>query len=270
MPDIFGSSSTDKPPRIKSSSTGLPVAMYGASKEPLNIQGMKGQIALFVLALAVRGFGADMNEANVEIVNIYLRTAGAQQAMLRGIQMDVEIEAKIPRLDKRGRLRAVRRISCTGQSTYEGLDFSGDNTVKVEVINRYLAAESQAGSLEGIAITPSSYRFRLKATLEQGERRIDVFQLTPRKKKVGLFKGELWVDGQTGAPVRLSGQFVKNPSVFIRRVVFVRDYETRDCVSVPTHISSTVDTRLAGRVELDIRFSNFRRRDSGQCTESEP
>jgi hypothetical protein len=235
---------------------------------------MKGPIAACVLIVstiwAVRGFGADTNEANVEIVNIYLRAAGAQQAMLRGIQMDVEIEAKIPKLDKRGRLLAVRRISCAGESTYEGLDFSGDSTVKEEVINRYLAAESQTSGLEGIAITPSNYRFRLKAYLEQGGRRIDVFQLTPRKKKVGLFKGELWVDGQTGAPVHQSGQFVKNPSVFVRRILFARDYETRECASVPTHMISTVDTRLAGRVELDIHFSNFRWQDSERCAESEP
>ena len=75
------------------------------------------------------------------------------------------------------------------------------------------------------------------------------------------------MDGRTGAPVHQFGRFVKNPSVFIRRVGFARDYEIRDCVPVPTHMISTIETRLAGRVELDIHFSNFRRRDPEGCAE---
>ena len=71
---------------------------------------------------------------------------------------------------------------------------------------------------------------------------------------MGLFKGELWVDGQTGMPVHESGQFVKSPSVFVKRIRFVRDYEIRDGVAILNYIESTVDTRLAGRAKLDVRY----------------
>ena len=39
----------------------------------------------------------------------------------------------------------------------------------------------------------------------------------------------------------------------------MRDYEIRDGVAFPIHIQSTVDTRVVGRAELDISFSNFSR-----------
>jgi hypothetical protein len=81
----------------------------------------------------------------------------------------------------------------------------------------------------------------------------------------GLFKGELWVDGQTGLPVHESGQFVKNPSAFIKRIVFARDYETRDGLNLPAHVHSTVESRLAGRAELDIRFSSPSQPDASGC-----
>jgi len=42
----------------------------------------------------------------------------------------------------------------------------------------------------------------------------------------------------------------------------VRDYEIRNGIAFPSHIQSTVDTRIVGRAELEINFSNFTREDS--------
>jgi hypothetical protein len=86
--------------------------------------------------------------------------------------------------------------------------------------------------------------------------------ITPRKKAVGLFKGQIWIDAASGMPVREVGQFVKTPSVFLKKIAFVRDYEIRNGIAFPSHIQSTVDTRIVGRAELEINFSNFSREDS--------
>ena len=50
---------------------------------------------------------------------------------------------------------------------------------------------------------------------------------------------------------------MKNPSIFLKKVAFVRKYEIRDGISVPLQVQSEVDTRLAGKAELTIDFSNF-------------
>jgi hypothetical protein len=65
-------------------------------------------------------------------------------------------------------------------------------------------------------------------------------------------------------PIRESGSFVKNPSVFLKKIEFVRDYEIRDGVAFPKHIESTVDTRLIGRAELSINYSNFNKQESAE------
>lgn len=200
---------------------------------------------------------AAADEANSELIHKYLDAAEMQQLALQGVDMEVIIEARLPKLKKQGYLRALRRISPEGQITYQALEASGDSTVRHEIIARYLAAESREREHGLTAITPFNYRFRLKGVIEQPTRQVYVFQIAPKKKRVGLFKGELWVDGQTGMPVHESGQFVKSPSVFVRRIAFVRDYATREGVSIPVYIHGAVESRLVGRAELDIRFSNF-------------
>jgi len=199
-----------------------------------------------------------------ELVSRYLDASRAQQEVLRGVQMEVDIDAKIPKLEKQGRFRALRRISRLGRITYKALGFSGDSTVKNEVIARYLSAESDARDSGAIGITRANYKFKYKGWFDREGRHVAVLQVTPRKKIVGLFKGELWVDAATGMPFRESGRFVKNPSVFLKKVEFVRDYEIRDGVAFPKHIESTVDTRLIGRAELSINYSNFSKQESAE------
>jgi hypothetical protein len=203
------------------------------------------------------------DSGNPEVLNKYLNATQIQQAVLRGVQMEIDIDAKLPRLSKHGTLRALRTISKLGLITFKSLGFSGDDTVKKEVIARYLSAESEARDSGSLAITPANYKFKYKNTQQRDGRLVTMFQITPRKKNVvGLFKGELWMDTETGMPLRESGQLVKNPSIFLKKIAFVRDYEIRDGIAYPKHIESTVDTRLVGRAELSINFSNFTREEN--------
>lgn len=196
-------------------------------------------------------------DAGAEIVSRYLDAVQAQQAALRGAQMEVSFDASLSKLGRQGHVRARRNISDQGQITYQVLDSSGDKTVTREVIARYLSAETEARDSTAAAITPANYTFRLKTSFGPERQRIYAFQLIPKKKRVGLFKGELWVDGQTGMPVRESGEFVKSPSLFVKRIRFVRTYSMRGSWSMPEQIESTVETRLAGRAELVVRYTNF-------------
>jgi len=52
--------------------------------------------------------------------------------------------------------------------------------------------------------------------------------------------------------------------VFLKKIAFVRDYELRDGVSIPKHIASSVETRVVGRAELQINFSNFTKQENAE------
>jgi hypothetical protein len=191
-----------------------------------------------------------------EILERYFTVFQAQGPQMRGVQMAVDIEASLPKLKKEGRMQALRMVSRVGQIAYKGVRFVGDNTVKKDVIGRYLTAETQPTTLN-IGINDENYKFKYKGLSDQSGRKVHVFQLNPRRKAVGLFKGELWIDPETHLPVRESGQFVKNPSVFLKKMAFVRQYEMWDGLAVPMHVESMVDTRVVGKAMLAIHYSHF-------------
>jgi len=191
------------------------------------------------------------------MVSRYLSATQAQQTTLLGGSMEVDIDAAVPKLNQQGKLHALRNISKLGKVTYHMLGFSGDNTVKKEVIARYLSAEVQAQSGPNLSITPENYKFKYKGMRDFGGRSVYVLHVSPHKKMVGLFKGELWLDAQTYMPVRESGRFVKNPSIFLKKMEFVRVYDIQDGVSVPQRLESHVETRLFGTVTLNINFGKL-------------
>jgi len=153
-------------------------------------------------------------------------------------------------------LRALRKISKVGKITYRVLGFQGDSTVKKEVIGRYLQAEQQSQGDPGLTLAPVNYKFKLKGKRQlQDSEVVYVFQVAPRKKRVGLFRGELWLDATSFLPVLEKGRLVKNPSIFFKKVDFERAFAIQNGVSVPAHMSSTIDTRIVGKVELDINYT---------------
>lgn len=202
------------------------------------------------------------NVNTTEIVKRYLSAKQYAQSNLRGVQMEVEIDASLPKLKKKGRLQALRNISKLGTVTYRALRFTGDDSVKKDVIARYLNTENQPQD-NSLSITPANYKFHYHGLSTREGRKVYVFQLSPRRKAVGLFKGELWIDADTYLPVREAGKFVKNPSVFLKSWEFVREYDILDGVAVPRHIESTANIHLFGRAELNINFSNYSKSDSG-------
>jgi hypothetical protein len=219
---------------------------------------------LLALALVVAPVWADdpvppAGEAATEILDRYLAAVETQKNNPRPVSMEIDIDGAIPRLKKQGRLHALRFMTRVGQIVYHALRYEGDNTVKKELIARYLEAEKKARSdySGSLAITHANYKFKYKGTTDYVGRTAHVFQLQPKKKRVGLFKGELWVDAATYLPLREWGELVRNPSVFLKNVYFVRDYHIQDGMSVPRRIISNVDTRIVGRANLTIWFDRY-------------
>ena len=191
------------------------------------------------------------------IVSQYVAASEAQHIQRRGVSMLVDIAAKVPKLGKTAHLRALRQVSSLGRITYQALSFEGDRGVKNNVIARYLNAEVQSiDSRDSTAITPANYKFKYKGRRAEGERAVHCFLVAPRKKGPGLFRGELWIDSETYLAIRESGRLVGTPSIFLRKVEFVREYQIRDGMAVPHRMESVVETRLIGSAELTVDYSD--------------
>ena len=221
---------------------------------------MKFRLFLGTTFLSLVTVAAAPSSAPVDvIVENYCAASEGQSQMVRGASMDVEIDASLPKLKKHGRLHALRRISPLGLIKYEKAQFEGDGLVNKEIIARYLTAEVEAQKLQSpaVAVTPQNYKFKYKGMKSDAGQNVHVFAVNPRQKREGLFKGEVWIDARTYLKVQESGYLVKNPSIFLKKVAFVRKYEIRDGISVPLQVQSVADVRFVGKAELTIDFSNF-------------
>ena len=214
-----------------------------------------------LLALAIHAADLPKNYANPDnlkdVINRYVAAQQAQQEALRGARMEVEIDAQLPSLEKKGKLRVLRVISKFGKITFDQIgQFIGDPIVKKEVIGRYLEQEQKERETGSIAITPANYKFQISAIITQDETQTYVFKLTPKHKAFGLFKGELWLDGATGMPLKETGQLVKTGSAWLKSIRFVRDYELRNGISMLKHLQGTLDVRIVGKAEINADYSN--------------
>jgi hypothetical protein len=218
-------------------------------------------VASGVLTAILHGADISNNYATPDnlnnVISRYIAAQRAQQEALRGARMEVEIDAQLPSLEKKGKLRVLRTITRLGKITFDQIgQFIGDPVVKKEVIAKYLDLEQNEREKGSIAITPANYKFQINAIITQEEKQIYIFKLTPRRKAVGLFKGELWLDGATGMPLKETGQLVKTGSAWLKSIRFVRDYELRNGISILKHLQSTVDVRVVGKAELSANYSS--------------
>lgn len=220
---------------------------------------MKLRVFLLFIAITVLVTAEPAAMSPDAIVDNYLSASRDQQQTNKGASMEVEFSASVPRLKKQGRLHALRRISPLGLIKYEKLHFEGDSTVNKQIITRYLSAEAEAqmNRAPSSAVTTQNYRFKYKGQSLLDGRRVHVFQVSPKEKRQGLFKGEIQIDADTYLPVQESGYLVKNASIFLKKVAFVKKFEIQNGISVPRQVQSTVDTRLVGKAELTIDFTNF-------------
>jgi len=172
----------------------------------------------------------------------------------------IEIEASLPKMNKHGRLRAIRRINAAGNADYQVLETDGDRTVRQQVIARYLSAQMTASEVpaSSVAINPENYEFHYKGVVRLSKAVAYAFQIKPRKKRQGLINGELWLEGESGAAIRQSGYLVKSPSFFVKRVGITRETILSEGVAqmLLTHLS--VDTRLVGVADLTVTESPLR------------
>jgi hypothetical protein len=209
---------------------------------------------------------SDLKEqAGEELFAKYQAAVRSQQDAIKNVNMEVLMEGRIPKLKKEGKMSALKNVSSVGRVTWKLLGFWGDDTVKKEVMARYMQAEQEAASGEkkggDISITPDNYNFKYKGLNGRDNRLVHIFELKPKHKRVGLFKGELWLDPETFLPLREAGRLVKNPSVFIKKMEFVRDYQIRDGVAYLARMESHTDTRIVGRADLNIEYANVHKQD---------
>ena len=193
-------------------------------------------------------------------LEVYQHRAAWQSASLASYSASTVIEALLPDQSQQGRYELLRTYSAPHTLKFKALSFTGDGFVKSNVIHRLLQSEVDHVEKEQgpeTAISVRNYKFNYKGVKQIEGRLVHVFDVKPRKKRVGLFKGKIYIDTLTGSLRRAEGQAVKSPSFFVNKIEFTTDYADFGSFTFPVRLHSTAKTRLVGRAVVDVSISEY-------------
>jgi hypothetical protein len=239
------------PPSLSSlESPGPGVVVAGSAATPV---GDRGSVPLVVPAVLPR-------MAPELALQVCRGRSVIQADQLASYSATILIRAQLPETSQVGEYEVQQHYSAPRTLAFKAVRFTGDAFVKTNVIIRLLQSEvDHVQKVEpGLnAISPANYKFSYKGTNQLEGRLVHVYQLKPRQKRAGLFKGRIYVDAYTGSLVRAEGRPVKSPSLFIKKIDFVQDYADIGPFTFPVHLHSEASARIVGRAIVDVYQSDY-------------
>jgi hypothetical protein len=185
----------------------------------------------------------------------YERRSALQAAELVSYSATTVIRAHLPDSSQYGEYQLQRHYAAPRTLEFKAVRFEGDNFVKSNIITRLLQSEVdhvQKDDTSLTSLTAANYKFSFKGTGSMEGRLVHVYQVKPRKKRLGLFKGRIFLDAYTGSLVRVEGMAVKSPSFFVKKLEFLQDYADFGAFTFPVHTHSEARARIVGRTVVDI------------------
>jgi hypothetical protein len=190
----------------------------------------------------------------------YWQRIEEQDSNLASYSAKTIIRAELPATSRYGEYELRRDYSAPRSLGFKVIRSVGDAFVKSKVIARVLQSEVDHVKKDDptlTSLTPANYKFSHKSTTTLEGRPVHVFQVNPRAKRLGLFKGRIFLDVRTGTLVRSEGRIVKSPSLFIKSLHFVQDYVDIAGFTFPSHMHSEAKTRIVGIAVVDIYDQDY-------------
>jgi hypothetical protein len=170
------------------------------------------------------------------------------------------IDAELPDSAQKAEFELKQHYAAPAALEFSPLRWSGDSFVKSNVIVRLLQSEVDhvhRREQSETAINSANYKFSYKGSSLINEVPVYVYEVKPHKKRVGLFKGKIYLDASTGELVRAQGRIVKSPSFFIKKIDFIQDYAHVNGFTLPLHLHSEAQTRIIGKAVIDITNRDY-------------
>ena len=160
-------------------------------------------------------------------LQVYQQRVAEQARNLASYSATTFIRAELPATSHFGEYQLRRDYTAPKSLEFKVIHSAGDAFVKTNVIARLIQSEIDHVQKDDPALTLLSsfnYTFSHKSTTTLDGRPVHVYQVKPRAKRLGLFKGRIYLDAHTGTLVRAEGRTVKSPSLFIKSIHFVQTH----------------------------------------------
>ena len=136
----------------------------------------------------------------------------------------------------------------------------GSGIVRHLALNPLIASEVKAArgkDRHDSAISPANYDLEFLGEQDVRGHSCYVLRAIPKRIDKYLFEGQVWIDTQDFAVVRIEGHPAAHLSFWIKRAEFVRDYEKVAGFWLPYKDETTVDVRLYGTKVLTIDHRDY-------------
>ena len=190
----------------------------------------------------------------------YETRAARQTIDLASYTTTTVIHAELPETKQQGEYEVKRHYSAPKSLLFTALRFTGDTFVKANVIVRLMQSEVdhvQKDDGRLMSVSGANYKFSYKGLRELDGRPVHVYQLKPRKKRLGLIKGSMLLDARTGSLQRLEGVPAKSPSVFLSRIRLEQDYADFGPFTLPVHVHSEAKASIVGKTIVDVYHRDY-------------
>jgi hypothetical protein len=128
------------------------------------------------------------------------------------------------------------------------------------VFDRLMDSESETASgreHHDSALTPVNYAFTNIGEEDLGRYHCYVVRAAPKRQDKYLFEGNIWIDAQDFAVVKIVGHPAKKPSFWINRADFVRQYQRIGEFWVPYRDETIVHVRMFGKKVFTIDHQEY-------------
>jgi hypothetical protein len=226
----------------------------------LLVTGMERKSILSVflmLASALTSRAAPTTPTTAEIVERMMAHNQQQDRVLLGYRTQRKFFATNVRfkLDSTMVVQTVFRKPDSMESSV--VSQAGSELIKSRVFDEILRAEGETHKKEDkqqVDITPRNYDFALAGQDICDGRSCYRVRITPKRKDKYSLKGDVWVDAEDYAIVRVHGAPVKKPSFFTLKTEIDKRYRKIDGIWLTDRLDSWSDILIGGHSTLSIEY----------------
>jgi len=217
-----------------------------------------------IFALLAQQVVAAQNNSSAAAPNLndILERIAAHDAWQNGTLIEYQVRrtfhAANPRFNMESMLEVRTRFRRPRTFESEVLRSEGSELIREHVFAKILDAEKEVNTSNNkkeVDITQANYNFKLAGTEECGGRVCYRLGITPKQKTKYAIAGQIWVDGEDGAIVRIQGSPAKRPSFWTLSTEIERRYTKVHGVWLCEAMESKSNIFIGGPSTLKIDYN---------------
>ena len=156
--------------------------------------------------------------------------------------------------------RVLMRYRAPGTKEFKIVSEKGSGLIRSRVFKPLMDMEVETALVRNrydSSITPNNYTFILLGEEDVDGSHCFVVEATPKRMDKYLFKGKVWIHAVEFAVVQIAGQPARSPSMWVKRVDFVRRYHKIGEFWLPLKNESVTRVRIFGRNTLTTDYEQY-------------